>query len=259
MPYEFDAKRYRDASSHQKRWGGRIISELPLRGDERILDLGCGDGVLTAELAGRVPNGSVLGIDASEGMIEVAKKNRPRNLRFQLLDINELASLGEEFDLVFSNATLHWVKDHATLLGNVHNLLNDGGRARFNFAGEGNCSNLFKVVRQAMSLKQFAVYFSDFDWPWYMPSVDQYQRLMAGSAFRDYRVWPENADHFFSDADEMAAWIEQPSLVPFLESVADRDKRAFRDFVVERMLRQTRQSNGRCFETFRRINVSAFR
>ncbi len=259
MAYEFDGRRYRDASVHQKRWGGRIISELPLRGDERILDLGCGDGALTAELAARVPDGSVLGIDASEGMIQVAEKNALPNLRFQLLDINELASLPETFDLVFSNATLHWVKDHATLLDNVYNLLNDEGCARFNFAGEGNCSNLYKVVKQAMGLERFAVYFSDFDWPWHMPSVDQYESLMAASAFRDYRVWPENADHFFSDADEMVAWIEQPSLVPFLESLPQRDKQAFRKFVIEQMLLQTRQSNGRFFETFRRINVSAFR
>ncbi|UCG47878.1 MAG: methyltransferase domain-containing protein [Phycisphaerales bacterium] len=259
MAYEFDGKRYRDASSHQKRWGGRIISELPLRGDERILDLGCGDGALTAELAERVPDGSVLGIDASEGMIRVAEKNALPNLRFQLLDINALASLGEEFDLVFSNATLHWVKDHATLLQNVHNLLSDGGCARFNFAGEGNCSNLLKVLRRAMSLERFTVYFSDFEWPWHMPAVGQYELLVAWSAFQDYRVWPENADHFFSDADEMIAWIEQPSLVPFLASVPQRDKLAFRNFVVEQMLLQTRQTNGRHFETSRRINVLAFK
>ena len=257
MAYEFNGNRYRDASAHQKQWGRRIVSQLPLRGNERILDLGCGDGALTAELADRVPDGSVLGIDASEGMIEVANKHTAANLTFELLNINELESLAAGFDLIFSNATLHWIKDHASLWENVYRLLNDKGGARFNFAGQGNCSSFFEVVRQAMSLDQFKSYFSGFDWPWYMPSVDEYENLMGASAFLDYRVWPENADHFFADVDAMAAWVEQPSLVPFVEHVAESDRPAFRDFVVGRMIRRTRQSDGRCFETFRRINVSA--
>lgn len=71
---EFDGEKYRSASKHQKEWGSRIISELKLDGDEHILDLGCGDGVLTEQLANLVPNGLVVGIDASQGMIDTAKK-----------------------------------------------------------------------------------------------------------------------------------------------------------------------------------------
>ena len=74
MTYEFDGRKYEKASAHQKEWGERLITELSLQGDEQILDLGCGDGKLTAQLAELVPEGSVLGIDASRGMIEVAQK-----------------------------------------------------------------------------------------------------------------------------------------------------------------------------------------
>ena len=72
--YEFSGEKYKKASRHQKEWGESLISKLKLGGDERILDLGCGDGALTEHLASLVPRGCVIGIDASEGMIETAKK-----------------------------------------------------------------------------------------------------------------------------------------------------------------------------------------
>ena len=256
MTHEFDGKKYEKASAHQKEWGTKLIAELDLRGTERILDLGCGDGALSAQIADLVPNGEVVGIDASRGMIEAARSKVRENLRFVLMDINELNYV-EQFDVVFSNATLHWVKDHQRLLRGVVRALVKGGRLRFNFAGEGNCSHFFSVVREAMSAQEFAVHFAGFDWPWYMPSVEKYSALMGASGMDDRRVWGENADRYFPDAKEMIKWIDQPSLVPFLAHVADKDKTTFREYVIKRMIEETRQEDGRCFETFRRINVSA--
>ena len=172
------------------------------------------------------------------------------------MDINDLDFV-ERFDVVVSNATLHWVKDHRRLLTNVHRALRPGGRLRFNFAGDGNCSHFFGVVREAMALERFAPHFAVFEWPWYMPSVEDYEALVAASGLRDARVWGENADRVFPDEEAMIRWLDQPSLVPFLAHVPDGEKTAFRTFVVERMIEETRQPDGRCFETFRRINVSA--
>jgi trans-aconitate 2-methyltransferase len=107
----FDGEKYRQASIHQKEWGMQLIVELPLNGRERILDLGCGDGALTAQLASRVPDGFVLGIDSAPSMIAAASHHARPNLRFELLDMREL-NYDEEFDVVFSNSALHWVKDH---------------------------------------------------------------------------------------------------------------------------------------------------
>ncbi|MGO9110724.1 MAG: hypothetical protein ACLP9L_16000, partial [Thermoguttaceae bacterium] len=133
----------------------------------------------------------------------------------------------------------------------------DGGRLRFNFAGEDNCSHFFSVIREAMSAETFVVHFPGFEWPWYMPSVEEYSALMDASEMDDGRVWGENADRYFPDAEAMIKWIDQPSLVPFLAHVPDRDKTAFRGYVIKRMIEETRQGDGRCFETFRRINASA--
>ena len=256
MAYEFDGEKYEEASAHQKEWGRRLISEIKLRGNERILDLGCGDGVLTAEIAHLVPKGCVVGIDASQGMINAAKKHCIDNLNFILKDINVL-DFKTEFDLVFSNATLHWIKDHNTLFSSVFRSLRDGGRVRFNFAAKGNCSCFLRVIHQAIKKPRYMRYFSDFDWPWFMPDVKEYEILAQQFPFREISVWAENADYLFPDTDKMIRWVEQPSLVPFLQKVDEPDKQAFRDFVVRCMVEETLQPDGRCFERFRRINLFA--
>jgi trans-aconitate methyltransferase len=80
---------------------------------------------------------------------------------------------------------------------------------------------------------------------------------MDGSGLDSRRVWGENADRYFQDAPEMIKWIDQPSLVPFLAHVPDGMKPRFREYVIKKMIAETQQDDGRCFETFRRINVSA--
>lgn len=256
MPYEFDGDKYEKASSHQKEWGSQLIRELDLKGDERILDMGCGDGALTAQLALRVPQGFVIGLDASAGMIHTAAKHEAGNLRFVQGDINAL-NYANEFDAIVSNATLHWITDHASMLQRAYRALRDDGVIRFSFAGDGNCSCFLRVVRETLSSPAYRSSFDDFTWPWFMPTRQEYERLVRQSRFADVRVWLENADCLFPDAETMTRWIDQPSLVPFLAHLGQAARQPFRDRVVGQMIRETRREDGRCFETFRRINVFA--
>jgi trans-aconitate methyltransferase len=256
MTHEFDGQKYEVASGHQKEWGERLITELNLQGSERILDLGCGDGALTIQLSRLVPNGMVVGIDASIGMIEAAKLKKGKNVSFLLMDIDNL-EFDQEFDVIFSNATLHWVKDHRSLFKRVQRLLSQAGVLRFNFAGDGNCSSFIKVIHESLTNSLFSQYFKGFVWPWYMPSVEEYRELLQEVGIKDVDVWGENADRFFPDRDAMIKWIDQPSLVPFIACVAEQHKALFRKFVVRRMIEETLQADGRYYETFRRINVYA--
>src|SRR5262249_36550604 len=141
MSFEFDAQRYQRASAHQQEWGQRLIAELDLQGHERILDVGSGDGSLTRKLAAAVPRGWVLGLDASAQMVETARQLQGPKLWFLRMDILD-ADFREEFDVVFSSATLHWVKDHGRLPGVLYRAVKPGGVVRLSFAGEGNCSRL---------------------------------------------------------------------------------------------------------------------
>jgi trans-aconitate 2-methyltransferase len=256
MAHEFDGQKYTSASAHQKEWGNKIIAEFNLKGNEHILDLGCGDGVLTAELASLAPDGFVLGIDASRGMIEAARKLETKNLSFRIADINAM-DFKDEFDVVFSNATLHWVKDHCLLLRNTFLCLKNDGILRFNFGAEGNCSNFTSVSREAIGGLEFAKYFSGFEWPWYMPSPEAYELIIRNIPFREIKVWGENADRYFPDVSAMVKWLDQPSLVPFIEHLPEPSRKGFRDHIVKKMIEATLQKDGTCFETFRRINVFA--
>ena len=255
MPHEFDGKKYKKASTHQKEWGNKIISEFSLKDTESILDLGCGDGVLTANLAQLVPNGKVVGIDASEGMIKEAKKIKLENLSFIQADINNL-QLNEKFDVVFSNATLHWIKDQRKLISTILSLVNKNGVVRLNFASDGNCSNFFAVVKNEIRNKKYSEYFKSFVWPWCMPELDEYKALMTNFEIQDLEIWEENSDRYFPDKESIASWVEQPSIVPFLKYITDKElKSEFYNTVINNVIERTLQNNGTCFETFRRINV----
>ena len=256
MVHEFDGKKYEQASAHQKEWGMKLIAELGLKGNERVLDLGCGDGVLSAHIAELLPDGEVVGVDASRGMIEAAFPKAKENLQFLLKDANDI-DFDAEFDFVFSNAALHWVKDHRKLLQNVSRALRQDGRVRFNFAGDGNCWSFFKVIKEAMAHERFGQYFAEFDWPWYMPAVDEYTALAESGGLKNVRVWGENADRYFPDQETIIKWVDQPSLVPLLPYLPEDHRSSFRDYVVQRMIGETLQPDGTCFETFRRINLSA--
>ncbi len=254
--FEFSGEKYKQVSRHQKEWGNKLISELSLKGTESILDLGCGDGVLTEQLAQSVPQGDVLGIDASIGMIETAKKCKRDNLQFTQMDINNMDFLNE-FDVIFSNAALHWIKNHNNLLVNSFQALKPGGVILWNFAGDGNCSNFYDVMKKKIKEDKYKDYFSDFDWPWYMPSKTEYEKMVQNIGFAEVSVTEENADRYFGNVDEMTGWVDQPSLVPFMKYLPDHTKEIFRKEVIEEMLEKTLQADGTCFETFRRIKVYA--
>lgn len=255
--YDFDGRKYLKASKPQKEWGRKLIESIDLKDDDVVLDLGCGDGLLARMIKERVRQGRVVGIDASDSMIAKARDYEVPGLEFKLQDIDDL-DYRDMFSVIISNAALHWVKDHDALLKNCYAALKESGVLRFNFAGEGNCSHLITVVRETMRQDAFRPYFRNFEWPWYMPETKEYEHIGAAALYSEFRVWDENADRYFRDKDEMIRWIDQPSLVPFLQYIDDPDVRKdFRAKVIEEMIEETEGEDGRCFETFRRINVFA--
>ena len=255
--FEFDGEKYSEASKHQKEWGRKLIDQIDFKDNDIVLDLGCGDGLLTRMIKDIVKDGYVLGIDASGGMISKAKEYQKKNLEFKQVDINDI-NFKDKFTVIISNATLHWVKDHNKLLRNCYKALKKGGMLRFNFAGEGNCLNLIGVVKKQIQKKEYIPYFKNFEWPWYMPDKNDYEKTINTGLFSEFRIWEEKADRYFRDENEMIKWIEQPSLVPFLKYIVDKKSREkFADEVKSEMIKRTKLGDGRYFEPFRRINVYA--
>jgi len=254
--YEFDGEKYKTASFHQKEWGKSLIAKASLQGNENILDLGCGDGQLTEQLSLLVPNGKVLGVDASIGMIKTAKKICRTNLDFVQMDINNL-HFSSEFNLIFSNAALHWVKDHNRLLRNSYAALKTGGIILWDFGSNGNCSNFLEVIQKKIMEDKYRNFFRDFEMPWFMPSKNQYEELISNLGYSDFRIAEVNRDRYFSTSDEVIKWIDQPCIVPFIQCIPDILKSTFRKEVIEEMLEKTQQPNGTYFETFRRLQIYA--
>ncbi|MEM7626269.1 MAG: methyltransferase domain-containing protein [Planctomycetota bacterium] len=254
----FDGEAYRQGSRHQNEWGRAMVDSVDWRGDERVLDLGCGDGALTAMIAERVPQGAVVGLDASGSMLDTARKRHAPNLSWQH---GAMESIDAEpgYDLVVSNAAMHWVLDHDALLRLVYGVLKPGGRLRVNFMAEGNCATFMKTVGELMRADEFAFCFDGFVWPWYQPSADVYTRQITTAGFESASVVGQNRDRTFADADEMIRWIDQPALLPFLPRLLETLRPRFRQRVIETMTKRCGRADGGFFESFRRIDVTAKR
>ena len=182
MTAEWDAATYDRISDPMARWGATVLERLPLEGDERVMDAGCGTGRVTALLAERLPRGAVIGVDRSRRMIEQARANLRGNprVRFLVADLGRPLDMGELVDAVFSNATFHWVLDHDALFANLAAVMRPGARLVAQCGAEGNVANVMRAVREAGDDWEGAVYFA---------SVDDTVARLKAAGFEDVRVW----------------------------------------------------------------------
>jgi len=159
---KWNAEVYKESSHEQFKWGLELLDKLGLKDNESVLDIGCGDGKLTIEIAKRVPNGHVVGIDNSEEMISFAKKNFPKdsypNVDWRLMDATKI-DFDDEFDAAYSNAVLHWIKDHIAVLRGVKKSLKPNGRILFQMAGKGNALNAAQALIGVTSKDRWSKYF----------------------------------------------------------------------------------------------------
>jgi trans-aconitate methyltransferase len=164
----WDAARYQDKHSFVWRYGADLLELLAPQPGERILDVGCGTGQLTAEIARR--GAQVIGLDSSADMLANARKNFPA-LSFVQGDAARF-DFSEPFDAVFSNAVLHWVKDADGAVGSIARSLRTGGRFVAEFGGKGNIATVQTALRAVLGPR------ADQQSPWYYPSVGEYSAVM---------------------------------------------------------------------------------
>lgn len=163
--------------NNEARQGSEILSLLQPQAGERILDLGCGNGGLTVQLAdaGAVPTG----IDWSEEMVSKAMQQYP-GLNFQAIDACHYRS-DTSYDAVFSHAVLHWIQDAPAVARTVWLALGEGGRFVAEFAGKGNAAVMTGAIRGALEAHGY-------EWevcsPWYHPTIGEYASLLEDTGFR---------------------------------------------------------------------------
>jgi trans-aconitate 2-methyltransferase len=187
---EWDADTYDRVSDPQYEWGLEVLERCDLRGDETVLDAGCGSGRVTAKLAERLPEGRVIAVDGSQAMVEKAAKALGDRAEVRVADLSELA-LEEPVDLIFSTAVFHWLPDHDNLFARLHHALRPGGRLVAQCGGEGNVAELAKVILAAASRDQYAPHFEGMKVAWNFAAPDATEERLRAAGFSEARCWLE--------------------------------------------------------------------
>ncbi len=184
---EWNASDYSRQSSLQEAMAGEILTLLDLGGAERILDVGCGDGKITARIAERVPRGSVLGVDPSRDMIAFASghfaPSAGSNLRFEVADARRLP-YRREFDLVVSFNALHWVPEQEDALRSIRSALRPGDRAILRFVPQGERKSLEDVIEDVRGSADWTDDFRGFQCPYTHPTAEEYRALAERNGLR---------------------------------------------------------------------------
>ena len=260
--YKWDAADYAQHSNEQFKWASELAEKLHLRGNETVLDIGCGDGKVTAAIAARLPNGRIVGIDSSPEMIELAVRHKAEagwpHLMFELLDVRDMEYV-EWFDVAFSNAVLHWIKEHLQMLQRVRNALKKGGSLLFQMGGRGNAREIVRVLDELMKTTKWSPFFSDFTFPYGFYGVDEYERWIAEAGFKIRRgeLIPKDMKH--KGKDGFAGWIRSTWL-PYLSRVPEQMKEEFIEDILEAYLvRHPPDEEGLVHVDMVRLEVEAFK
>ena len=231
--YKWDAHEYEKHSQGQQKWARELIQKISLKGTEKILDLGCGDGKVTAEISKIVSEGSIIGVDNSAGMIQLATDRHPSeiysNLSFQEMDAKNL-DFNDRFDLIFSNAVLHWVKDQKPVIKGMFKSLKQGGRILIQMGGKGNASGIVDVLSELRVEKRWYSYFNRFSFPFYFPGADEYEALLTDCGFKLNRIEliPKKKDHV--GIESLKGWI-RTTWLPYTQRVPEKEREKFIDIV----------------------------
>ncbi|HEY2329007.1 MAG TPA: methyltransferase domain-containing protein, partial [Verrucomicrobiae bacterium] len=240
-PAKWNAADYAANSVVQQSWARELIVKLKLRGDERVLDVGCGDGKVTAEIARAVPRGAVVGMDASAEMISFARKTFPAaeisNLKFQVADAREISQkrFGEKFDVVFSNAALHWVNDHEAFLCGTGSVLKSDGRLIVSCGGKGNAHDVFLALRPEMRLKRRRGFFRKMPLPYFFYAPGDYEKWLPQFGFKINAVKLAPKDAAYDGAEGFATWL-RTTWIPYVQRVPENVREEFIAAVTSRYL-----------------------
>jgi trans-aconitate 2-methyltransferase len=228
MPRDWDAATYDRVSEPQTRWGRAVLDRLPLDGDERVLDAGCGTGRVTAMLLERLPRGRVVALDGSPSMIEEAGRRFAGDGRVELVtaDLAQPLPLAAPVDAILSTATFHWITDHAALFRNLASVLRPQGRLVAQCGGAGNVARVTAALHAVdPTLRQNKNY----------ATPEQTSAHLGAAGFVDVRVWLQPEPTRFEPGEPLESFLRTVILGDVLPQIPEAGRDAFVHQVATRM------------------------
>jgi trans-aconitate methyltransferase len=234
---KWNANDYSRNSSAQESWAKELISKLSLKGHESLIDIGCGDGKITNEIAARLPAGLAVGIDSSGSMIELASSTYARdNLSFVLMDAENI-HLDRKFDVAFSNATLHWVKDHQAVLASLKKHMNPNGKILFQMGGKGNAQDIVNTLDRITADERWSEFFKQFEFPYHFCEVEDYEAWLPASGYRAVRIELITKDMVHKNTEGLKGWL-RTTWFPYINKIPIDLRESFLDELVNTFLEE---------------------
>ncbi len=261
MSARWDPADYRRSSAMQAGLAAEVLGRLALPPDASVLDVGCGDGKVTAALAARVPAGRVVGLDRSAEMLRFAREAFPPaqapNLRFDLGDAADLR-YDAEFDLVVSFAALHWVPDHAAVWRGIARALRPGGRAVVQCGGHGNIDAILPMVEAVSATPAHAPYLADLAFPWTFHDEPTARACVVGAGLVADRVALVPKTVSFEGREGLTAWL-RTTWMPYTSRLPEAAREGFLAAIADRYLAAHPLVEGQARLPLVRLEIEAHR
>jgi trans-aconitate 2-methyltransferase len=229
MSRDWDALTYDRIADPMTRWGTAVLERLPLEGDERVLDAGCGSGRVTELLATRLPRGHVIALDGSPAMIATARDRLAGfgdRIEYVIADLGQPLQIEEPVDAILSTATFHWVPDHDALFANLAAVLRPGGWLVAQCGGVGNIASVERVLRTMGD-----------GWlgPAHFETPMATTRRLDAAGFVDIECWLQDEPTWFEPGEPFETYLRTVILGAALERLAPAEHDAFVHEVAARL------------------------
>jgi trans-aconitate 2-methyltransferase len=229
---DWDGASYDRISAPQESLGRAVLERMLLRGDETVLDAGCGSGRVTEALLQRLPRGRVIAVDASPSMVQQARRRlgvMGDRVEIHQMDLLEL-ELDQPVDAILSTATFHWVLDHEALFRRLHAVLRPGGQLVAQCGGEGNIDRLRGVAGLVLEREPYAQHFVDWHTPWYYAAPEPTRERLLAAGFTAAECWLQPAPQYPEQPREFLAKV---ILGPHVQQLPEGLRDPFLDAVLD--------------------------
>ncbi len=252
---EWNARLYHRLSTPQVSWGKKVLARLRLRGDEIVLDAGCGSGRLTGDLLAVLPRGHAVGIDLSQNMLRSAREHLRSHPNLSLVagDLLHLP-FTRVFDGIVSTAALHWVLDHDHLFANFRTALRTGGWLEAQCGGGPNLMAFRQRLETLTNTPRFAELFFGFREPWLFESAEEAAAALLHAGFVKVQTSIEAAPTLLDNAEQYGEFISTMILRQHLALIPGEDLRA--EFI-ENLVEQAAADDPPFLLDYWRLNLCA--